>query len=166
MKTLFTLLIIIGFVSLLFSQNTKYPQKGDIAPVFSIKTTDGKEFNTAKLKGKIIYINFFATWCRPCMFELPRIEKEIWDKITDEDFVMIAIAREQTTSQIIKFKESRHFTMPMAADTDRNIYSLFAEQYIPRNIIINRKGIIVYSEKNYSTDKFDKMIEIIKKELK
>jgi len=166
MKALFTLLIIIGFVNLLFSQNTKYPQKGDIAPVFSIKTTDGKEFNTAKLKGKIIYINFFATWCRPCMFELPRIEKEIWDKITDEDFVMIAIAREQTTSQIIKFKESRHFTMPMAADTDRNIYSLFAEQYIPRNIIINRKGIIVYSEKNYSADKFDKMIEIIKKELK
>jgi peroxiredoxin len=164
-RILFVLLITTGVTNLLLSQDVKYPRKGDVAPVFSIKTTDGEEFNTAKLKGKVIYINFFATWCRPCMVEMPHIEREIWNEISDNDFVMIAIAREQTTSQIAKFKEIKNFTMPMAADTDRSIYSLFAEQYIPRNIIINRKGIIIYSEKNYSAEKFDNIKGIIKKEL-
>lgn len=167
MKRLELLLIaaIITIASLAQDIKPEIIKTGDIAPTFEINTLDGKVFDTKSLEGKVIYLNFFATWCGPCMKELPYVESEIWKVIKHPDFVMLAIAREQKVDAISKFKSEKKYTMPMAADEDRSVYSLFAPQYIPRNIIIDRRGKIIYTEKNFDESSFYKMVALLKNEL-
>ena len=138
---------------------------GDTAPTFTLKTLDGKVFNTNELKGKVIYLNFFATWCGICIKEMPFIESDIWKSIKHDNFVMLSIAREQTVEEIEKFRKDKNYTLPFAVDSTREIYSLFAPQYIPRNIVIDKDGTIIYTGKNYNKDEFDKMIKLIKESL-
>jgi len=68
MSKVFQLLLIVALASTLKAQevNTDKVKVGDAAPVFIIQTIDGQTFDLAKLKGKVVYINFFATWCKPC----------------------------------------------------------------------------------------------------
>ena len=161
--TLFALLL----SAVVNSQNIKPEiiKVGDIAPTFTLNTLDGKSFNTKELKGKIIYLNFFATWCGICMKEMPFIENDIWKSIKHNDFVMLSIAREQTNEEIEIFRKNKNYTLPFAVDPTREIYSLFAPMYIPRNIVIDKDGTIIYSGKNYNPKEFKKMITLIKSKL-
>lgn len=138
---------------------------GDNAPPINIKTINGDVFNTKSHKGKVIYLNFFATWCGPCMKEMPIIETEIWKTIKHPNFTMLAIGREHSVNEIKTFSQSKDLTMPMAADTNRAIYSMFAPQMIPRNIVIDQQGKIIYSQHGYDSVEFKKMIALIIKTL-
>lgn len=145
-------------------ENT-YVKLGDQAPVFKVKTLEGKIFDLEKLKGKIVYINFFATWCGPCMKEMPHIEEQIWKKIKHDDFILIAIGREHSEKELKSWLEKKKFTLPFAADSDRAIYKLYAKQMIPRNYVIGKDGKIIYQNTGYSEEEFSKMIELIKSAL-
>ena len=63
----------------------------DAAPDFTVKTTDGKEFKLSAHKGKPVLLNFFATWCGPCLAELPHVEKDIWRKHKDRGLVVVVV---------------------------------------------------------------------------
>src|ERR1051325_6841084 len=69
---------------------------GQVAPAFKITTLDGKEFNIENQRGKVLLVNFFATWCGPCLAEMPRLEKEIWQKYQkkQDTFSFISVGRE------------------------------------------------------------------------
>src|SRR5260221_752284 len=86
-----------------------YTRIGQKMPQFSVTDSDGKSFSIAEQKGKVILINFWATWCPPCQFEMPRMEREIWKKHKSDDFAMLAIAREETNAKITPFREKGGF---------------------------------------------------------
>jgi len=166
MKPLFV--SILWFASMTMVAQDEKPElvhAGDQAPVFTITALDGQVFDLSKLRGKVIYLNFFATWCGTCMQEIPYVEKDIWKGIHHPDFVMLVIGREQTNEVLTKFKDDKKFTMPIAADTNRKVYALYAPQIIPRNIVIDRTGKIIYSGQGYTPEKFEEMIKLIKSEL-
>ncbi len=134
---------------------------GDPAPEFAIHTLDGELIDSKTFKGKVVYINFFATWCGPCMKEMPHVEKEIWQGIKHKDFIMLAIGREHTNKEMQVFKDTKGLTLPIAADSTRNIYSKFAPQMIPRNIVINKDRKIAYSKHGFDQNEFDAMKSLI-----
>ena len=144
---------------------TTYVFEGDNAPLFTATTLDGKEISIEQLKGKVILINYFATWCGPCMKEMPLLESEIYKKITDDDFVLVCIGREHTAEELVKFKEEKGFDLPMAPDPKREIYSKYAKMMIPRNFVIGRDGKVIYQHIGFEMGEFKKMIAIIKNEL-
>jgi len=146
-------------------QYTSYTKVGDTVPSFSVTTLDGREVNVGALKGKVVLLNFWATWCAPCQSEMPRLEKEIWEKHKGSNFELIAIAREQTDKEITPYREKNKYSFPMGPDPKRTIYSKFAEAGIPRNYVIDPEGKIVFQSFGYSPDDFDKMIKILEKEL-
>lgn len=136
---------------------------GQKAPDFTLKTANPK-IKLSDLKGKVVLINFFATWCGPCRQELPEVQTKIWNKYKNHPaFSLLIIAREQTMKEVNDFKVKNKFTMPFYADTDRSIYSLYAKQYIPRNYLIDKNGVVVYQSMGYTEEDFAKLLAALEK---
>jgi peroxiredoxin len=124
---------------------------GDRVPQFSLTTADGNEFSLPD-DDKVTLINFFATWCGPCQIELPHIE-QIWAaNKNDGHFRMLVIGREETTESVREYRDKNGFSFPIAADPDRAVYSLFAEESIPRTLVVSPNGRIVYSKAGFYED--------------
>lgn len=139
---------------------------GQQVPEFKYITLDGDTININDLKGKVVFMNFFATSCPICMKELPFVEKEIHAKFRDnEDFELIVFGREHIADEMIAFKEKFGYTFNVVPDPGRKIYSLFAEKYIPRNIVLNREGEIIYQVTGFTEEEFAKLKQVIKDEL-
>jgi peroxiredoxin len=138
---------------------------GQEAPAFEFTTLDGKQTDLKSLRGKVVLVNFFATWCGPCMEEMPHLEKEVWQKFKGGHFAMAAIGREHANKELGDFPKKRQVTFPVAGDPKRKIYSRYATQYIPRNYVIGRDGKIVFQSVGFESPEFAKMIEVIRKEL-
>lgn len=169
MKKAAFVLAISLFTAVTFSQadTTTLTKPGDYAPVFSCKTIDGKVLDISKMKGKVILLNFFATWCPPCNLELPVLQKNIWDKYKGKsDFVLVILGREHTDAEVAEFVKKKGFTMPFAADPERVIFSKYATQSIPRNVVIGRDGKILYQSIGYSPEEFKKLEELIAGQVK
>jgi peroxiredoxin len=143
-----------------------YTKVGARVPQFTVTTLDGKRFSSTEVKGKILVLNLWATWCAPCRVEMPRLEREIWKNSNPNDFAMVAIAREETNEQITAFRKANGFTFPMAADPDRSIFQLFASGGIPRTYVIGRDGTILYQSLGYKEAEFDKLKSVVETELK
>ena len=149
------------------SDTTTITRVGDRAPAFTCRTIDGKTIDISKLQGKIIMINFFATWCGPCLQELPVLQKNIWDKYKSNDnFRLIILGRQHNEAEVRKFVDSRKFTMPFAPDPERKIYSLYATQFIPRNVIIGKDGRIIFQSMGYTPEEFRKIEDLLAEKLK
>ncbi|WP_461640289.1 peroxiredoxin family protein [Labilibaculum euxinus] len=167
MKKIFiTLLAIITAVTL-FAQDHQgsLVKTGDQVPNFSIPTLDGKEFVISDLKGKVVLVNFFATWCGPCMKELPEVESQLWPKFKNENFAMVSIGREHTKEQLEAFNGKKGLTFPIAPDPKREVYAKFASQYIPRNFIVDKTGKIVWQGVGFSLEELEHMMKVIQENL-
>ena len=160
-------LLVLGTLARVNAQEKETLVKvGDDVPEFVVEMFDGQKINIKDLKGKIVLINFWATWCPPCQEELKRVQKEIIDRFKGKDFVFLAISREESKEQVKKFRERNGYTFPMGLDPERKIYSKFATATIPRNFIIDKKGKIVEIEVGYTKEAFAKMIEKLERLLK
>ncbi len=139
---------------------------GQQVPDFSFTTIDGKSYKMSDLKGKTVLLVFFATWCGPCMKELPRIESEIWQKYKSKNFMVVALGRQHTMEEIQKFNQTKGFTFTLAPDPERKIYSKFFKQYIPRNVLVNKEGKIIYQKQGYRDEDTKVLKDMLQKELK
>lgn len=168
-RLLSTAIIILSAVMIIKSQDdpTTLIKIGDTAPQFKCRTIDGKSIDISKLDGKVIMVNFFATWCPPCNIELPVLQKKVWEKYKDNpDFVLIILGREHSDSEVRSFVEKKGFTMPFAPDPKREIFSLYATQNIPRNVIIGRDGKIIFQGTGYSEEEFTEIENMLAEKLK
>ncbi len=162
---LIVLMFVLPLVNSYSQDEASVLKLGEIIPDFKLDGVD-KSVSTADLNGKVILINFFATWCPPCRKELPSLEKEVWLKFKDNPaFKLLVVGREHSVEEMRSFSEGK-FTMPFFGDKDRAVYSLFAENTIPRNYIINKKGEVIYASSGYSEESFAKMIRVLVNELK
>lgn len=164
MKKIF-LLLFLAFSINTFAQTSdegSYTTVGDTAPTFTFEIEKGKTVDLADFKGKLILINLFATWCPPCNTELPLVQKQIWDKHkNDKNFQFFVFGREEGWDKLIPYKTKRGFTFPILPDVDRSIFSKFAKQSIPRNILIDQNGRIIYQSIGYEEKEFQRLVKLI-----
>jgi peroxiredoxin len=142
-------------------------KEGQKAPDFTYETAPGKTAKLSDLKGKVVWINFFATWCGPCRQELPHLQKEVYNKLkNNKNFELIILGREHSWEEINKFKTEQKYTMPFYPDIEQNIFSLYAKQNIPRNFIIDKEGKIAVSSTGFTEKEFGEIVEKVEGLLK
>jgi peroxiredoxin len=139
---------------------------GDKASDFTVEMLDGKQITLSKLKGKVVLVNFWATWCPPCREELKHVQKEIIDRFKGKDFVFLPISRGEKKATVEAFREKNGYTFAMGLDPKQSIFKLFASNYIPRNFLIGKDGKIIYLSVGYDEKEFQELISAIDKALK
>jgi peroxiredoxin len=169
LKTLIIVITLLFFCQSAYTdenEESTLAKVGMEAPDFTCRTVTGENFSLQKEKGKVILINFFATWCGPCQAELPHLEKQIYQKLKDrKDFCLIAIGREHNAPELEKFRKEKGLSFPIAPDPGRKIYGKYAEKFIPRGFIIGKDGKIKLASNGYSRSDFQEIVRTIRKEL-
>ena len=140
---------------------------GDTAPDFTIKEAGGRTYKLSDLRGKIVMLQFTATWCSVCRTEMPFIEKDIWQVKKDAGLVVIGIDRDEPVEKVIQFRKDVKITYPLAMDPGADIFGLFAQKEagVTRNVIIDRSGKIVFLTRLYKEEEFNRMKKLIFSEL-
>lgn len=142
---------------------------GDKAPDIDIIYTDGTKKKLSDFRGKVIMLQFTASWCGVCRKEMPFIEKDIQLKHKDNpNFVLLGIDLKEDRETTAKFAKDMKITYPLTLDPEgKAFYSFAAENAgVTRNIIINKEGKIVYLTRLYDPEEFRNMCEFIDKLLK
>ena len=147
------------------SDSTTLVKVGDPAPDFSVALFDGSHLTLSELRGKVVLLNFWATWCPPCRQELTRIQKDLIDRFAGRDFLFLPVSRGEKRSDVAAFREKTGYTFPMGLDSTRTIYDRYATNFIPRNYLIDRDGRIITATIGYSPEEFDELIAAIERAL-
>ena len=135
----------IVFIILFISANV-YPLSGPAVDFDAVDIT-GKDLKLSEFKGKIVILDFWATWCPPCLKEIPNLKK-IYSKYKDDDFEIISIALERKPKEhALKFVSDNDMDWVHIIDKDKGkeIATEYKIRYIPTMYIINKKGEIVES---------------------
>lgn len=143
--------------------DTTIAGEGSMAPDFTVEMVSGEKITLTDLRGKVVLLNFWATWCPPCREELKHVQAEIIDRFKGEEFVFIPVSRGEDKSTVEEFRKSTGYGFPMGLDPEQNIYRLYASNYIPRNFLIDGEGKIVLASVGYDTDEFAELIKTIEK---
>jgi peroxiredoxin len=139
-------------------------KQGQEMPEVEFKLTDGTIIKTSDLKGKVVMLQFTASWCSVCRKEMPHIENEIWQKHkNNKDFALFGIDMNEPVEKVIQFQKDIKVTYPLALDPGAKIfYTIAAENAgVTRNIIIGKDGKIAYLTRLYKEDEFNEMKEVI-----
>ena len=148
------------------SPNDDLVKVGDKMPAFSIVSDNGEVISSDKFQGKVILINFFATWCPPCQKELASVQQTLWPKYKDNNkFEMLVIGREHSDKELATYNEKKGFTFPLYPDKNRAIFGAFAKNLIPRTYLIGKDGKVLYAGKGYTDKEFTELMEKIEKTL-
>lgn len=142
---------------------------GQPVPDFDLVLPDGSRINTKALRGKVVMLQFTASWCGVCRREMPHIESGIWQKHKDNPgFALYGIDLKESKETVIGFQKQMGITYPLALDPDGAIFYSFAARGagVTRNVILDKTGKIVYVTRLFKEEEFNEMIEVIEKLLK
>jgi len=165
-------LMISSMVAVSAQDNTVYEngylvKVGDQAPDFTITEVGGKSYKLSDLKGKVVMLQFTASWCSVCRKEMPFIESEIWIPGKSQGLVVIGVDRDEPEATVLKFAKDMAVTYPLALDPGASNFALYAlkESGITRNVIIDRDGKIIFLTRLFDREEFDKMKDVISNEM-
>ena len=141
---------------------------GDMVPQFDLHLLDGTKVPVSSLKGKVVMLQFTASWCGVCRKEMPFIEKDIWLKLKDNpDFALYGIDLKEDAQTTAKFAEMIPVTYPLTLDLEGKTFELFCAKGagVTRNIILDRDGKIIMLTRLFDEAEFNTMVETINAEL-
>lgn len=137
---------------------------GDIAPSdFELQLTDGTKTSLKELRGKIVILQFTASWCSVCREEMPHLEKDVWQAYKDKGLVLIGVDRDEPLEKVTAFHKDMKISYPLALDPGADIFGHFANKKsgVTRNVVIDRDGKIAYLTRLYDKQEFASMLKAI-----
>ena len=131
---------------------------GQQAPDFTVEMTDSTHVTLSDLRGRVVLLNFWATWCPPCREELSHVQQQVIDRFAGEEFVFLPISRGEERAAVEAFRAKTGYAFPMGLDTDETIYKRYATRFIPRNFLIDRTGRVVKATVGYDDEEFAELL--------
>ncbi len=115
------------------------------APDFTLEDMDGEKYTLSSLRGKVIMINFWATWCPPCREEIPSMEA-VYQSLRDKDFIVLAINQWESPDHVFSYMGQLDVypTFPILFDRDSSVSDSYGVKGLPTTMLIDRQGRVVY----------------------
>lgn len=120
---------------------TSLPE-GKTATDFTLKNLNGKEVSLSDYRGRLVFLNFWATWCPPCRMEMPSMEK-LYQRFKDDDFVMLAVDLRESQKIVKKFVDDYELNFTILLDSDGRIGDTYGVRAIPTTYLIDRQGRLI-----------------------
>ena len=135
--------------------NSTLVKTGDKVPAFSVEMLDGNTVTSKQMEGKVVLINFWATWCPYCIYELNHIHNGgLSQQLKNPDFIFLPISRGETRAAVSALVKKRGYTFSVAIDPDEKVWNKFATRAIPRNFVVDKNGKVVFTGVGYSEQDF------------
>lgn len=119
-----------------------------LAPDFTLKDIRGKTVTLRALKGKVVFLNFWATWCGPCVLEMPTMEK-LHQEYASKGLVILAINFRESREDVKAFLDKHMLTFTTLLSPDGKVFELYRAWGLPSSMIINKKGQAVGKATGY-----------------
>jgi peroxiredoxin len=137
---LFTALSAVVLTGLL-GMTGRPPLVGGPAPEISLKNLEGQDVRLSDFRGKVILLNFWATWCKPCKEEMPAIQAA-YDKLRDKGFVVLAINELEDTERVADYIQTSRHTFPVLLDRKNQVANRYGVVGLPASFLIDPQGIV------------------------
>ncbi len=150
-KNIMIILVFLTGIGFLFSEdiNSMLRQAGFDLPIESITSVDfelpdldGENVKLSDYKGKVVFLNFWATWCPPCRGEMPAMES-VYKELKDDGFVILAVDLGEDGDTVQKFVEGNNLTFPVLLDKTSSVGMTYTASSIPTTYLIDRDGNIL-----------------------
>jgi len=146
-------LAILALIALVFAASffikarpsvNKIITNGDRAPEFRLQTLNGQHLRLSDFRGKVVMVHFWATWCPPCVEELPTLSK-LYQNLAGKDFEMLAVSVDEGGAEAVTpFMHRNGLNVPVLLDPDRSISAQYGTFKFPETYILDREGIVRY----------------------
>jgi len=114
------------------------------APAIDLMTVDGRPLSLQALRGKVVLVNFWATWCEPCIREMPSLQ-QLRDQLHADGFEVLAVNYQEGPARINSFIEKLQLSLPVVRDTDGSVARAWGARIFPANYLVDRAGNIRHS---------------------
>jgi peroxiredoxin len=118
------------------------PARTKVAEDFTLATPDGKRFRLSEQRGRVVFINFWATWCPPCREEMPSMER-LYQQHKKAGFVMVAVSADSNTKGVPAFVKEQNLTFSIALDPQLEVANAYGVRALPSSFIVDKNGELV-----------------------
>jgi len=124
-----------------WSTGSRVPAVGTPAEDFRLTDLEGKAQSLSQYRGKVVLVNFWATWCKGCTTEMPAIQAS-YDKLRDKGFVVLAINELEDVAHVRQHNNLHHYTFPTLMDTDNKVANQFGVYGLPVTVFVDENGVV------------------------
>ena len=117
------------------------PEMGKLAPDFQLSNLDGQSVSLSDFRGKPVLLNFWASWCGPCRFEMPFIQT-IYEEWTGKGLVVLTVNLQESPARVREFVETLGLSFPVLLATSQDVPLVYNIRSIPTTFFIDRDGVI------------------------
>jgi len=136
------------------------------APDFTLRTLDGQKLRLGEQRGRVVLVNFWATWCGPCRQEMPHLNK-LYEKYKSSGFVLLGVNVDDDTRQAAGVADKLGVKFPVLPDADKRVSRQYDLSAMPSTVLIDRDGKVRYLHRGYQSgyeNTYDKQIRELLKE--
>jgi len=139
---------------------------GDPAPDFQLRDLNGRLVTLSELRGKVVLLNFWATWCGPCRVEMPAME-QLYQTFSRKDLEILAVSTDAQGVAITRpFQQENHLTFPILHDVDFRVGLTYGARSLPMTFMVDRQGIVrhqIFGARDWGTPEAQQLVQMLMK---
>lgn len=151
----------IALLSLLFCTTGQAVTVSDAAPDFTLKSLEGSNLRLEEYRGRVVLLNFWASWCGPCRQEMPLLDR-LHHRYEDTGFAVLGVNVEGETGPAREIVEKTNVTFPILIDDGQKVSALYNLEAMPSTVVIDRDGVVRYIHLGYKPGDEAKYVEVVK----